>query len=80
MKQGIYTIFDRPAQQHSAPFLSRNDATALRQYASYKGSIPAHIPPEDFLLMQIAVFDDESGVLTPVSPLRDVVYQPPLEV
>lgn len=79
MIQGLYTIFDRPAQQHSAPFIARNDAVALRQYSHYKGTIPPHVPPEDFVLIEIATMDDETGMITPIWPVRDVAYQPPLD-
>ncbi len=61
--QKLYSIYDRKAETHSAPFLSATDATASRSFSQAvldpKTTINQH--PADFELVSLAEWDDSTG-------------------
>lgn len=63
MKTGMYTIYDSKANAYSQPFHAVNDAVAMRMLAASVNDpgtiINQH--PEDFVLYEIARFDDENA-------------------
>lgn len=62
MKVKIFSIYDVKAQAFNQPFFSNNRGTAIRSFAeaiSDKNSMYGKYP-EDFVLFEIGVFDDES--------------------
>lgn len=63
MKVGIFTVYDRVAQTHMQPYFSANEATATRQFVN-SVTDPNHgfnKSPQDYDLIHIGYFDDESG-------------------
>lgn len=65
--QRMYTLYDRVAQAHFAPFCAANDPAASRSVATAaimdNTIVGQH--PNDFDLFGIATFDDQTGVVTP---------------
>lgn len=73
----VYALFDRKLRQYQPQLvLERNDYGVQRGMAdgikaSRESMLSMH--PDDFDLYQVGVFDDESGVISPVVPPRMVV-------
>ena len=73
MKYGVYAVFDSKAEAYLAPFFHATDGTAKREFGKVvqqKGHNFCEFP-EDFTLMKLGVWDDESAkfeeLLTPFS-------------
>jgi len=70
MNLNLYSIYDRKMNIYLTPFPSRGDVDAKRQVVSSFGdasmrATPAYQNPQDFDLVKIGAFDDESGRITP---------------
>lgn len=67
MKLNAYSIFDSAAGAYARPFFVQSDAQAVRSFkdvvADAEHPIGAH--PEDYYLVRIGVFDDNSGKFQP---------------
>lgn len=73
MKLCMFSVRDVVAGCYLAPFPARSEVDAKRQIAaSFKDpqfqQTPVFQNPQDFRLMHLADFDDESGEITPVLP------------
>lgn len=72
----VYSLLDRKLRQYGALALERNDFGIQRGIADGVRQQPDAMlarHPEDFDLYQVGEFDDESGVVVPVTPPRLVV-------
>lgn len=74
MKLNLYSIYDRKMNIYLTPFPARGDVDAKRQVsASFSdqgiASTPAGQHPEDFDLVKIGDFDDESGAISSAHPI-----------
>lgn len=72
MKMGLFSIHDAVAGVFMSPFVARSRVDAVRQILASKDSpevkaTPVGSKPYDFSLYEIASFDDESGVVAPLS-------------
>lgn len=71
----VYSLYDRKLRQYGQLFLERNDYGIQRGLADgirSNGESLLAKHPDDFDLYQVAEFNDESGVLSPVTPPRIV--------
>ncbi len=74
MKLNLYSIYDRKMNVYLTPFPARGDVDATRQItASFAdpnmAATPAGQHPQDFDLVKIGDFDDESGAIMSSHPL-----------
>lgn len=72
MKVLLFAIYDRKASIYMAPFVARSTIDATRQIAASMRDpqikeTPVGQHPEDFDLFHVGGFDDESGVLAPLT-------------
>ncbi len=63
----FYSIFDTKALAFANPFLARNDATAARMClgAARDPNTDLHRFPGDYVLIGLADWNDESGIIQP---------------
>lgn len=63
----IYSVFDSKAVTFCMPFVSPNDATALRDFgnAATDRSLEIGKYPTDFTLFRIGSFDKQTGIVKP---------------
>lgn len=67
MKKVFYAVYDRKAEQYSAPFLEVKDGTAIRAIQDMVINSPDHSfakHPTDYSLHRLGVFEDETGDIT----------------
>lgn len=67
--RNLYSVFDRKAVAHSAPFLAENDEMAIRQLLSTIRNPQMRETsllqfPEDFSLVRLGSFDVRSGCVS----------------
>lgn len=69
-----YSIYDRKALQYFSPFYASTDAAATRSFADLANDLNTNIGrhPSDFVLFNVGVFDDNTGELLAVTPLKHV--------
>lgn len=78
MKYGMYTIRDKVAEAGGYPFCSRNNGTAARAFRDFIQKQNAMIDPNDFELLQLGIWDEETCVLSTTSqPIKIEVALPP---
>lgn len=75
MNLKLFSIFDLATGVYLTPFPARSEVDAMRQLAADKDNpqvkqTPIGQKPQDFALMYVGEFDDESGALRPVEPRR----------
>lgn len=69
MNYSMYVIYDKVAEQYSAPFCSLNDATAVRQFNQISSN--NHLAePTDFELYCCGLFFTDTGIIVPQDKLR----------
>lgn len=71
MDQSLYSIKDIKAQHHLPPFVSFNDATAIRQFATAVNQ-PGHEfnqHPGDYQLWRIAQFESGQATISDNAPV-----------
>lgn len=63
MKSKVFTVYDSKTQVFRAPFHMRNEGEALRAWQSIANDENSEIGkyPEDFSLLEIGEYDDETG-------------------
>lgn len=71
MRMGLYTIFDRLAEQSGPIFEAANDAVANRQYRSLMDGAQVG-QPQEYQLLKIGYLEHDTCLLEPVSPAVDV--------
>lgn len=73
MKLFLFSILDVKSGVYLVPFPARSETDAVRSVASSKSDpaiadTPIATHPQDFSLMLLGCFDDESGVISAVQP------------
>lgn len=70
-----YAIYDHALKCYATPFFSQNDASATRSFAMLKNdpTTPFSQFYQDFDLYCLGQFEDDTGLLIPLSPTRLVV-------
>lgn len=70
-----YSIFDRKALQYHPPFFQSADGAAVRMVADLANDTQTMVGrhPADFVLFYIGDYDDQRGLLSPVSPLVHII-------
>ncbi|AXH74677.1 MAG: nonstructural protein [Microviridae sp.] len=68
MQKSIFSVFDSKASVFATPFTSTNTATATRDFSRACNDPQSDLSafPEDYFLYQIATFDDQTGLISPV--------------
>lgn len=92
MKLSVYSVLDKAVGAFLQPFFSRSKGEAIRSFsdAVQDKSHQFYKHASDFLLMELGVFDDHSGVFQSHEPVRiisalecivdDEVFPPEKEV
>lgn len=72
MNHNMYAVFDTSAKTYSGPFLAVNDDTARRHFATAVNSEghSYNMYPEDFTLMVLGEFNDNSGLINSFTPTK----------
>lgn len=70
MNYKIYTVFDTKVGAYMTPWVSRSKGEAIRSITNELDNPNSILSkhPEDFVLFEIAEFDDQSAVVTPLTP------------
>lgn len=70
-----YSIFDTKALVYMQPFFTSTNGAAVRMLADTANDMNTTIGrhPADYVLYCIGHYDDQSGAMTPYSPLEHVV-------
>lgn len=65
----VFSVFDSKAKVYAQPFTAVTLGVALRSFTRGVNDSQSQLyhSPEDFTLFQVGVFDDASGVLTPLA-------------
>lgn len=75
MLLNAYSIYDRKALQYHPPFYASTDGAAARSLSDLvqdqNTTVGRH--PTDYVLYAVGTYDDQKGLLAPLSPLRHVV-------
>jgi len=63
--KGIYSVFDKKAQEYNAPFVEITDATAIRavQQLLQNKEHPLAMFSEDYDLVKLGTFDPVTGII-----------------
>lgn len=72
----MYSVYDVKSKLYQVPFHSHNDGHAIRCFTDMVRHEKSHLSryPEDFILFNVGSFDDESGVISPLSrPIQIIV-------
>ena len=74
MKQTLYSVYDLKSQIYDRPFMGINDESSKRAFldASNNPEVPMSKHKEDYNLFAIAEFNDGTGEVTPIHPVRYV--------
>lgn len=75
MKFNLYSLHDRTGAVYLAPFVARSDIDAARNIRASKAdpqlqSTPVGQNPSDFFLARVGSFDDDTGIISGVSPVH----------
>lgn len=73
MKNRLYVIFDRVAEESGPIFEAKNDGVAYRMYEKYMDG--KDVEREEFKLLKVGTFDHDSNELVAYGPL-DVTPRP----
>lgn len=70
-----YSLFDNKSLTYAAPFFGPTDGFATRAVRDLANDQTTMVGrhPGDFVLFCIGQYDDQKGLMSPVSPLRHVV-------
>lgn len=74
MQALVYATFDMKAKLWNPPFVMTTEGEAVRAFsdaASKPGTVISR-HPEDFALYQIGTFDNETGEIVPLSPMKSL--------
>ena len=74
MKKMVYTIHDLKAGTYHTPMIANTHAEALRKFSDLASSADSnlHRYPDDYRLLHIGWFDQESGDLEAAEPHTDL--------
>jgi len=65
----MYAVYDHKAKAYGQPKLDYNTATCLRWFSDLvnKDGHPWQAHPEDYTLFQLGEYDDQSGMILPLT-------------
>lgn len=68
MKMYVYSVLDAKAASYSYPFVAQNNALAIRMFeqTALDQNSMIYKYPEDYTLVVIGTFDDNTGEVEPV--------------
>ena len=68
----VYSIYDVKAAVYQGLTFDVNNAVAMRRFSDLANDprSPIHSHPEDYILFNIAVFNDETGRIEPIDPVN----------
>lgn len=71
----MYAVRDAKALAFMQPFFSVQSGSAIRAFddAVNDGKSPFFFHPEDYILYELGEFDDQSGALTAIEPIKMLV-------
>lgn len=66
MSKKMYSVFDKKAQVYGTPFFTQNEALALRSFqrAANDSTIDLGLFPNDFTLVELGDFDEDTGKIS----------------
>lgn len=66
MKLKMYSMFDSKTQSYGTPFFQRTRGEAERTFKTWANDETTNVGnyPEDFTLMEVGEFDDQTCILT----------------
>ena len=67
MRTQLYSVYDTIAAVFNKPFTEHNDESAKRAFTNSASEQPNI---NDYALYHLGEYDDNSGVITPVTPVR----------
>lgn len=73
MKLKVYSVYDKKTAAYYAPVCYHNDEHMMRDFGlslSRNAEGPIVKYPQDYEVFQVGEWMDESGLLTPVTPVR----------
>lgn len=72
MMQKMYAVRDSKAQAFLQPFFSSANGSALRALSDVvnDGKSQFFLHPEDYILYEVGAFDDSTGEIVPVTPIK----------
>lgn len=75
MKLNAYTVYDAKTLVYGVPFFAPTDGSAIRSMQELSNDLNTTVGrhPTDFSLWCLGTYDDQSGALAALSPLRHVV-------
>lgn len=75
MQLNAYSVYDNKALVYGVPFFAPTDGSAIRSFRSAANDKDTTIGnhPNDFSLFHVGGFDDQSGGVSTLLPLRHVV-------
>lgn len=77
MVLGLYSIYDKVAEQYGPVWQARNDAVAVRAARKVLESV-APWDRDAYVIREVGMVDDQSGVVTG-QMIRDVEFDPKWE-
>jgi hypothetical protein len=70
MGEGLYSIYDRVAEEYSMPIACKNDGTAFRMFRNQMEKVPGYVE-EEYWLMKVGEWDKSKGKVTEIrKPIR----------
>lgn len=75
MKHLMFAIYDQKAGAYLPPFILPAAPMATRTFADCINSEDHQFAkhPEDYYLMEVAIFDDNTAELLPHTPIKEVI-------
>lgn len=72
MQKQMFSVYDSKAKTYCTPFFSHNVSTALRDFAfaANDQTTDLHRFSLDYSLMHIGVFDEDTGLVSPFTPIN----------
>lgn len=72
MLMKVFSVRDMKSEAFLQPYFSVNQGTALRAFdeACQKQDSPFYKYPNDYVLYEIGSYDDETGLLTALTPVK----------
>lgn len=71
--EGLYTIFDRVAEEAGPTFNAVNDGIALRNFQNLMEKVPP-IQKQEYRLYKVGTFNIHNMILTVVSPPEEILF------
>lgn len=75
MQLRAYSVYDAKSLAYGVPFFAPTDGSAIRSFQGLANDLSTTVGqfPTDFSLWTVGHYDDQTGGLTPISPLAHVI-------